>query len=117
MKKLKLCGIRKDENRAEFTIDKTQSFVPIIRKLITKFTGDKPFYFLLKDEEENGPVDERIGDLTDSCVHTKHKEYEFDIFFGKEKIILVVRSSLKNQKKFVKEIMKFCVWKKPKKFI
>ncbi len=115
MKKLKLCGIKKDENRAEFTIDKTQNFVAIIKKIVIKLTGEVDWQLFSCDDPEGGCVDEKLENLTDWCVYRKYKNYELDIFVGKEKIILVVRSSLKNQKKIVKELMKFCAWKKTNK--
>ena len=113
MKKLKLFGLRKDEERTEFIIEKNQKFIPSIQNLIKKITGEADWQlFVGTDEKTGGCIDEKIEDWTDRCKHRKYRDYELDIFVGKNRIVLVVRSSAKNQKKIVKTLFEFCKWKK-----
>lgn len=112
MKKLKLFGLKKDEGRAAFTIEKSQKFVPSIQTLVKKITGEVDWQLFVGTDEKTGRcIDEKIEDWTDRCKYRKYRDYELDVFVGKNRIILVVRSSAKNQKKFIKRLFEFCEWK------
>ena len=111
MKKLKLYSIKKDEERAEFIIEKSQEFIPLIQKLVKELTKEFDWQLFVETDEKTGKsIDEKIEDWTDKCKHRKYKKLELDIFVGKNRIVLVVRTSL--QKRFVDKLMKFCQWKK-----
>lgn len=113
MKKLKLFGIKKNKKQVEFTIEKSQEFVPLIQNLVKKLTGEVDWQLFVGTDKKTGKcVDEKIEDWTDRYKHRKYKNYELDIFIGKNRIILVTRSSIQNQKRFIDELMNFCKWKK-----
>ncbi len=109
--KQKLYGIEKSNKRTEFRLEKSQQFIKIIRELAKNLTGHSgglSYGFVEGKEEKDG----KIKDCTDICLYEKIKDYEFEVFIGKNRIILVIWTSLKNQKKVIKEIMKFYRWYK-----
>lgn len=113
MSKLKLFGIKKDKERAEFIIEKSQEFIPLIQKLVKEVTGKVDWYLFIGTDKKTGKcVDEKIDNYTDRCEYKKYKDYELDIFVGKNRIVLVTRSSLQNQKRFTDKLLKLCEWKK-----
>ncbi len=112
MKKLKIFGINKDEGHAEIILEKSQDFIPMIRKVVKQLTGEDDYELFIEESATSGCADEKIEKWTDRCKHRKYKEYELDLFVGKNRIIIAVRSSAKNQKIFIDKMMKFCKWGK-----
>jgi hypothetical protein len=112
MKKLNLFGMKKDGERLEIIIEKSQTFIPIIQKIVKELAKDRSWFFKTEDKKTSDAIDEKIRDCTDKCEYRKYKDYEMDIFVGKKRIILVIRTSVKNQEKFLDSLMKFYKWKK-----
>ena len=112
MSKIKLFGVGREGNRVQFTLDKKQEFIPLIRKLLKKFVNDEDSIFLdIPGPKDDYDVrDEKIDSYTDTCVHRKYEDIEMDFFVGKDKIILVIRSSSEIQQKLVDFIVDYCEW-------
>lgn len=108
----KLYGIAKSNKRTEFILEKSQEFIKIIRKLTESLAGSSGKFFFGFKTGKFEKKDVKIKDYTDVCIHEIIKDYEFEVFIGKKRIILIVWTSLKNQEKVVKEIMKFYRWYK-----
>jgi len=114
MKKLKLYATGNEEERSYFKIEKKQTFLEKFRQLL-KNLGCENFDvdYWMKDSERN--KDEKISKTFDYCNNFKTKNCDIDIVFGKNRIIILVRTSPKNRQKFIKELMKFCEWIKSAK--
>ncbi len=113
MSKVKLYGMNRGDKRVHFIIDKKQDFVPMIRNIMKEFPGyteDSIFLYIPGPNEEGDVRDEKIDDYTDTCVHRKYGDVDMEIFVGKQRIILVIRSSQEIQQKIVDMILEQCEW-------
>lgn len=106
MRKLEILGLKKDDKRIEFAIRKSQEFIPVMQEMIDKLIGKYKYCDLFPAEYY------KIEQFTDMCLHNKYSRYEIDVFVGKKRIILVVKSSPQNQKKFYKEFKRFWEYNK-----
>jgi hypothetical protein len=114
MKKLKLFATSNFEDRDEFRIEKDQRALGCIKKFLESLELDTSYTFITEDKDAH-EKEIRISKLTDFCQNFKNKDYNIDVFFGKDRIILVVRTAIRNRQKIVKEILKWCEWAKPVK--
>jgi hypothetical protein len=114
MKKLKLYGIKRGNRHNIFYIEKNKIFLEKFREVLHKLGFQKyitaqELLKLLGDSDNNYSVKKYSSNLyQDQYFHFKNKEFKIDVFFGKEKIIVSVITSLNNQNKIVKLIMGFC---------
>jgi hypothetical protein len=97
MKKIKLLGIGNTNERHYFIFEKTLEFFPAFLKFFeqTKVSKTGSFY----DYDENNTD---LESHTDIIENTHNEEYDIDIFFGKDKIIVVIRTEIEK-----KQLMKY----------
>lgn len=78
--------------RSHFTFEKSRDFFPAFLNFFKNLDleTDKPASFYAYDEKV---LD--LNKTTDVYEHTANKSYDIDFFFGKEKIIVVIRCNLK----------------------
>ncbi len=114
MSKIKLSGVVRGEKRVQFTLEKTQEFVPMVRKLLKDFAKDDDSIFLdIPGPKDDYDVrDEPLEKYNDTCIYRKYKKLDVEIFIGNEKIVVAIRSDLEIQQKIVDFIMKYCKWVK-----
>jgi len=101
MNKLKITGLSNLGKRSVYIFQKENSFFSLfpifldslnLEKLGTFYTYDaKPF---------------NIKELVDNEDHTENKDYDLDVYYGKDKIIVVIRTNEKNREKVINEIKK-----------
>lgn len=107
MKKTRLYGIKKDNGRTQFIIEKSEDARKLIERIINYLTKDEttPNIFMGCG---------KIKSYTDWCIYDRYKDHQFEVFIGKNRIIFVVFTDNKNQKRLVNEVIKFCKWYKTK---
>ncbi len=92
MNKIKLLGMGNVGSRSHFTFKKSIDFFPAFFIFLKNLDLDidKPANFYAYDKKI---LD--LNKITDTYEHTENKDYDIDFFFGKDKIIVVIRSNLK----------------------
>ncbi len=109
--KFTLTGTSNDGYRHRYTIKKNEDFKKAFFKFMTdlEFDEDKiKRYFLSKDGNE---IELKISDFEDVCSNYENKKYDVDVFYGRFKIIIIVRT--KNRAPVVKHLEKKAKWIKP----
>ena len=91
IKKLKLSGAGNSDRRSFYMIEKKQDFFSFFANFLINcgFNGN-----LYVDEYQEDPP--KIEKFIDFQEHFKNKDYDIDVIFGKEKIILIIRANKKN---------------------
>jgi hypothetical protein len=104
MKKIKLFGLGDEGNRSYFVFEKTLDFFPLFSKFLSKFEIEKTISFHEYEEKALN-----LEDITDISENTKNEYFDIDIFYGKEKIFVVIRTELPREKYFdvIKSISEF----------
>jgi len=114
MKKLKLYGIRKGERHNVFHIEKDEGFLKSFGDFLFGLGFDKmkivrELFRPLGDFENNYSKKKYSDDLyQDEYFYFENKEFDVDIFFGKDKIIVSIFTRVDYQQKIMDEILKFC---------
>jgi hypothetical protein len=119
MKKLKLYGLGNEETYNHFVIQKKQSFVKLFRDFLINLDIEidrkhDVRYTLIKSEKNGQITDLKLNKVSDHYEHYGTKRYNIDIFIGK-RIVLIVYCSVKDRKKVINNLMKFCEMVKSKK--
>jgi hypothetical protein len=114
MKKLRMLGMSHREKRVEFRLEKSQEFVPIMRKVSEEVVGKTGRDLFDDYDDKKGHIDLVVENCVDYCENLDFPGLDLDIFFGTKKIILVLRSP-KKKRKFIKALEKYCKWAKPLK--
>jgi len=121
-KEMILRGTDNDGIRHRYTFEKSPSFKPGILKFLKDLGLDpkdeNKRYFYLEDSNCDEGCDSvtvlEPADITDTCWRFKNKKYDLDIFWGKEKVILLVRTSQKmraeKRRKIVNALIENSKW-------
>jgi hypothetical protein len=109
--KFTLTGTDNDGRRHRYSVRKNELF----KKSFLKFMEDLGFNpeiigktFWSSDEETGECIELKISEFEDCIRHYQNKKFDVDVFFGKLKIILVVRT--KSREKMVDHLEKKASW-------
>jgi len=117
-KNLTLNGTDNDGKRHRYSFEKTEDFKQGFLELMENFGFEKEKIdskFVIRDHvedpENTGKEIERvwirkIKDIIDVCWYFENNKYEIDVFFGKEKVIILIRiKSSRNRDKKRREML------------
>ena len=92
MKSLKLIGLGNDEKdeRSYFIIEKENLFKASFNEILDKLNLYPPIY------DEQGSIEELENELD----HFKNDNFDIDIIYTKDRIIIIVRAEQKNLERF-----------------
>ena len=104
MKKIKLLGLGTSEKRSYFTFEKSEDFFPAFSYFLKKISADMPGSFYANSEG-----DFELEKECDLLENVRNEEYDIDIFYGKTRINIVIRSNIPREKYLglIKEISDF----------
>lgn len=115
--KFTLTGTDNDGFRHRYSFKKNEKFKIVFAEFMEKLGFDKSKVlnsFITNEQNAKGEEIEyriKIKDLIDICRHYQNKINEIDVFYGKEKIIILVRS--KKRRPFVEYLENKSDWIKP----
>jgi hypothetical protein len=114
--KLTLIGTDNDGFRHRYSCTKNESFKKIFIRLMAAldFEEEKIKNTFWSHDEDERPIELKISEFEDVCNHYQNKKYDVDIFYGKKKIIIVIRT--KNRKDLVFSLRKLSKFVKPSIF-
>jgi len=102
MEKIKLYGLGSDDNYSYFIFDKKIEFIKLFSAFLEKIGIDKLPYLYQIDEGSLISIDE----ATDTIEHVYNGNFDVEVFYGKEKIIVVIRSN-EDREKYIEMIKEF----------
>jgi len=103
-KKLVLNGTDNNGKRHRYSFDKTPNLKGGLRKLLISLDFDKKIVegfirgVFFKEIKEEEIIEQELENIIDIVYFLKNDKYELDIFFGKEKVILLARTTDKREK-------------------
>ena len=112
-KKFILTGTDNDGFRHRYSFKKNEEF----KKSFLKFMVELEFDEKIKSswnsghEDKNGnwiDVELKVSDFEDCIRHYQNKKFDVDVFYGKDKIIIVVRTKTRNS--IIKYLRKNVKW-------
>lgn len=103
IKKLILSGVGNSEGRSFYVIEKKQDFFSSFAKFLINCGFNENLY--VDEYQEDSP---KIKDFVDFQENFKNKDYDIDLIFGKEKIILIIRADENNLENIKKGIKNMC---------
>jgi hypothetical protein len=108
-----LTGTDNNGFRHRYSIKKTEDFKKAFFKFMAnlEFEEDKIEKSFLGEDNKGNRVQLKILDLEDICTHYENKKYDVDVFYGRFKIIMIVRT--KDRTPVVKHLEKKAKWIKP----
>ena len=106
MKKgFELTGTDNNGTRHRYSFVKKESFKDIFLKFMEKLGFDpekikNQFFRSLQDDngEEMGQIPVKVSEICDVCWNYQNKNYDVDVFYGFQKIIIVIRAKSKEQR-------------------
>ena len=112
--KLKLYSLRKVENKSIFKIEKRQSFLRHFRGLMNGLGfGEMETWHYDPALNREFPL-LKLNNFVDTF---KNKNYEIDVIFTNDRVILMAQCSDANRIKFIEGLMRFCEWRESKRKI
>ena len=118
-KELVLNGIDNNGIRHRYSFDKTPKIKEGLKKLLVGLEFEEKKVgeliegiFIKRTEDENYQETITIlqpEEINDKIYYLKNKKYEIDLFFGKNKVILLIRTK-KEREKLVSEIENRASW-------
>src|SRR3989344_3391695 len=105
MAKIKITALGNFNKRNYFIIDKNSLFFIVFPRFLEELQLDKTGVLYEYSEE---PFD--INDKIDIIENTKNQIYDLDLFYGKERIIIVIRTDEKNRMDLLKKIKQFFIY-------
>ncbi len=121
MNKLSLLGLNKEKHKLIFRFKKTRNFFKVFPELLDSLKLDKTASFYQFDEEDIFLEEHGLStfkaekgskiEIEDLLETTKNDKYELDIFYGKNDIIIVIRSSSVAEKRLTEELLKIAKFK------
>src|SRR3989338_7165985 len=113
---IKLISVSKESTKSTWRFEKKQYFLPICLDLLLRlgFTKEDPsikyFFGISQNEDEKGIDVKTIQDpynatylpvalFRDELIFIQNKGYDIELIFFEKSIILVIRTSLKHQRK------------------
>jgi hypothetical protein len=108
-----LTGTDNNGFRHRYSIKKNEDFKKAFLKFMAnlEFEEDNIEKSFLGEDNRGERVKLKISDLEDICTHYENKKYDVDVFYGRFKIIIVVRT--KDRTLVVKHLEKKAKWIKP----
>lgn len=103
MEKLKLFARGNEKDRNFFIIEKNQTFFSLFPKFLLNCGFRNNIY--LDEYQDNAP---RIDDFIDMQENFKNENYDIDLIYGKDKIILIIRTSVNLRDKLTEGIQSIC---------
>ena len=98
----RLVGMGNEDNRAYFVFEKTDAFFRMFLEVLQKadIAGTGCLYLYTEDPTS-------VKKVTDNIEHIKNQDIDIDIFYGKLRVIVVVRSDLtRGRGKFFIDLLK-----------
>lgn len=111
-KKFTLAGTDNDGFRHRYSVQKNEAFKKAFFKFMEILEFDSEIVkntFVGSDREDN-PIELKIADFEDCIRHYQNKKFDVDVFYGRFKIIIVVRT--KKRYPMVKHLEKETGWVK-----
>lgn len=87
--KIQLLGLGNEGKRSYFVFEKKLSFFPLFSSFLESIGTERPASFYQYDERSIN-----LCDVTDSVEHTNNGVYDIDIFYGENRIVVVIRTSI-----------------------
>ncbi len=109
-----LTGTGNDGFRHRYSVKKNEKFKVAFAEFMERLGFDKDkildsFIVRGQDEDDEGIEYEiKIKDIFDICKHYKNDKFDVDVFYGKDRIIILIRS--KTRKLFVEHFEKEADW-------
>ncbi len=104
-KEFVLMGTDNDGVRHRYSVEKNDGFKGVFIKFMEELGFDgaaikKQFEEHHFDDETEEEVYKtlKVSEIVDVCKYYKNNEYELDVFYGKDKIILVIRTNQKKER-------------------
>jgi hypothetical protein len=95
--------VNKSERRNEYHFEKTLNTI----KCLEKFLGDLKIKDAIICLQGLMNSEERIEDISDVTYGYENEEYTVEIIFGKERIIVIIRSKTDKQDELSRRVFKF----------
>ncbi len=111
MKKSKILGISKQENRVSVVLKKEQKFVKLFRDFMGDLKFDRIYSLMDETDYREGGKSIKYDIMNEKDVHhwERNEEFDVDLVIGDKKIFLTVYSRKKDLQKGISEkIFKFC---------
>src|SRR3989339_308407 len=89
IKKLKLFGFSQEKDFFHIKFDKKQMAIPILREILSELKI-YPLHEFMTDVHTD--KEKKITLLNDYFIHAENKTIDLEIFFGKDRIVLVFRT-------------------------
>ena len=88
-----LVGIGNDGYRYRYSFEKSEGFKPLFCQFLFRlgFKGEADDYFT--DYESEFPKKGKVKNLNDIVWNFKNENFDVDVFYGLEEIILIVRTN------------------------
>ncbi len=103
IKKPIIYGLSNKGKRNAYIIEKNSSFIPLFANFLLN-CGFKNNQYIEYSEDKSIKIDEWI----DTQDNFKNEDYDIDIIFGKERIILIIRTVEENLDRVRKGINNMC---------
>ena len=108
-----LIGTDNDGFRHRYSIEKNEGFKKVFLKFMVKLEFDEGINSMWNSsyEEKDGnkiDVELKVADFEDCIRHHQNPKFDVDVFFGKLRIIIVVRTKTRNS--MVKHLEKSAKW-------
>ncbi|MEI7719503.1 MAG: hypothetical protein WCI72_06545 [archaeon] len=106
-KELTLSGTDNNGKRHRYSIDKNSNLKGGLKKLLISLEFEEKkveevikgiFFKETQEDEERGIIPRALEEIIDIVRFLKNDKYEVDMFFGKEKVILLIRITEKREK-------------------
>jgi hypothetical protein len=107
MKSLKVLSLKKSSKRNEYTFLKETGFISEISKFLNalNFKGEPLDIVIAPNLSERQELD--TIKIFDKLYYTEDENYSFDFFFGKDIIIMIIRTNKDQQQKISETLFKF----------
>jgi|TARA_Y100000310_G_C20134621_1_gene557418 hypothetical protein len=117
MKKIKIYGAGNEGKFNYVIISRNKDFFSWLSKLLFKSfkIKDAEFYEFVNKKDEWITRKKQLKNFIDRHESYLPKGSRIDIFYGKEKIFLVLNTSLRERRKFMKNLNELSIWVKPPK--
>jgi len=105
-----LIGTDNDGFRHRYSVKKNEAFKESFVKFMKDLDFDEKIIkgtFMTYDQYDN-PIKLKISDFEDCIRHYQNKKYDVDVFYGKFKIIIVVRTKFRTS--VIKYLEKKAKW-------
>ncbi len=110
MKKIQLIGLGNNEKRNYFVFRKNKSFLyslpPFFDSLNIQMPGSLLGFVSELSEKEQDAISENLSEYTDYMEYLEDDDYTIELFYGKEKIFLVINTEPENRERIIEELKK-----------